>query len=478
MALKTDREKTAHLLRRFGLGASEAEVDYYSEGGVNRAIDRLLDFEKTDEGFEVDILRFQNPNPNVRFPNLPLVEAWWLMRLLITQRPLQEKMAIFWHDHFATSAAKVNSPPAIYRQNETLRRNCVGDFRTFLIEMSKDPAMIYWLDNQTNVQGKPNENFARELMELFTVGIGNYTEEEVYEVARCFTGWSFGQPGSRRVPDRQPLAEVFVLRLADKDNGEKTFRGKTGNLSGEDVIHALCDDPQSSRYLTTKLWEFFVYEKPEKDLVERFAKGFRDAGLNIKALLRAIMESEEFYSARAERKVVKNPVDFVVPTLRQLGVGASLRRNLAALGDEPIGRGQLGPAFATQRACQNMGMRLLYPPDVAGWEHGRAWITSATMVQRIAWGDALFAPRRPGAPAGRGQSLAIPIFDVVEERTPEVLADRMVSLFDAPVTDAQREQMRDAAKSAALFGLTPRNAGDVAATVARLMFGTPEFQFA
>src|SRR5579862_1345225 len=189
MALQTERQKGAHLLRRFGLGASEAELDYYlKDGGLNGAIEKLLNYENTDEGFKLDVDSFRNgKNNNI---NPQSVAVWWTARMLITQRPLQEKMTLFWHNHFATSGEKVTPGSMMYVQNDLLRQYATGNFREMLMAVSKDPAMLFWLDNQYNVKGKPNENFAREVMELFTLGIGNYTEQDIREGARAFTGWS------------------------------------------------------------------------------------------------------------------------------------------------------------------------------------------------------------------------------------------------------------------------------------------------
>ncbi|MCW5942354.1 MAG: DUF1800 domain-containing protein [Fimbriimonadaceae bacterium] len=478
MALRTDREKTAHLLRRFGLGASEAELAYYAEGGLERAVDRLLDYDKVDEGFAVDIRRLGNQQQ--RFPNMPFVQAWWMLRMLATRRPLQEKMTLFWHDHFATSAAKVNSPPANYNQNELLRKHATGNFREFVLAISRDPAMIFWLDNQYNVAGKPNENYARELMELFTLGIGHYTEEDVAEVARAFTGWSYGPNARRRIGDRQPLNDGFVFREFDHDAGEKTVRGKKGDWNGDDVVKMLCDDPQTARHIAKKLWEWFAFENPEPKLVERLAKVFRDSDLEIKPLLKAIMAAPEFYSDRAERQIVKNPVDFVVPTMRQLGVGQALMSRMEALGPEAeIPRNLMIPVIALQQAAKNMGMTVFYPPDVSGWEHGNAWITSATMVQRIAWADTLFAPREPGRPVVRGRpNLALPVIGLVSDPTPEGLVGRLASLFDAPLPKDKIAQITDVVWHETLGTVTPRNANSAAAAACRLIFGSPEFQLA
>ncbi len=463
----TEREKVAHLLRRFGLGASEAELEYYGKGTLKEAIDKLIDYEQTDEGFDVPIQQFKPANQ----PLVPIqaISAHWYLRLLSTRRPLQEKLTLFWHDHFATSASKVNVPPLMYQQNETLRRHATGSFAELLLEMSQDPAMIFWLDNQFNVKGKPNENFAREVMELFTLGVGNYSEQDVQEAARDFTGWTYRQMGPLR--RTQTKAAEFSLRSAQHDDGPKTLFGKSGAYGGEDVVKMLCDNPQTARYLTTKVWEWFVYPKPDPKLVEGFATKFMASGLNIKSLLRAIMESPEFYSDRAYRAVYKTPVDFVYPCARQLGIGEATIQQFHT--SENVFVAARGVMAALQQATKGMGMDLLFPPDVAGWEGGQGWISSATMVERIQWGERLFGQ---GAPGGRRAQLRVAAYGLFTDTSPEGIVEKLISIFDAPIPVERRETLVKTADKACGGRLTPQNANQTAAAVARLIFGTPEFQ--
>ncbi|MES1227505.1 MAG: DUF1800 family protein, partial [Armatimonadota bacterium] len=224
MPLQTERDKIAHLLRRFGLGASEAEMEFYSKGGLKGAIDKLLNFEQVEEPFVYDIqnmfLEIPNKKTAVKVKQLKPrgTQVWWYTRLLTTQRPLEQKMTVFWHNHFATSAQKVDNGEAMYTHIETLRANAFGRFEDLLLAVSRDPAMLYWLDNGDNLRGKPNENFAREVMELFTLGIGNYTEKDVQEAARAFTGWRYGvkRPNGRVVPVKNlPRVEPQFMFMPD-----------------------------------------------------------------------------------------------------------------------------------------------------------------------------------------------------------------------------------------------------------------------
>ncbi|HVT13967.1 MAG TPA: DUF1800 domain-containing protein [Fimbriimonadaceae bacterium] len=469
MALQTERQKGAHLLRRFGLGASESELDYYlKDGGLNGAIDKLLNYENTDEGFKLDIDSFRNGKNNNISPQA--VGIWWTARMLTTQRPLQEKMTLFWHNHFATSGEKVTQGGMMYVQNELLRQNATGNFRDMLMQVSKDPAMLFWLDNQYNVKGHPNENFAREVMELFTLGIGNYTEHDIQEGARAFTGWSIQRTNRKEGDDNRPQAE-FLFRPRLHDDGDKTYLGVTGNLTGDDVINHLCDLPRCAEFLTNKLWKWFVYPNPDKDLIGRLADKFRQSNLNIKELLRLIMTSPEFYSDKAERAVYKNPVDFVVVSLRELGIGQILTEMIANVDQaapNPLAR--VAPAAQAYQAMKQMGMQLLFPPDVSGWAGGSEWVSTATMVERISWANKVFGRARFGS-----RFTSYRIFE--QDPSPKGIAAKLVSIFDAPIPSAKMKSLEEAAEKAMGGKLTPQNANGVAAAVSRLIFAAPEYQF-
>lgn len=463
MRLQSERDKVAHLLRRFGLGASESELDYYAEGGYRKAVDRLINFESAEDGFGVELEAFSINNPQgVAVVPMPGVKAWWTLRLMSTRRPLQEKLTLFWHDHFATSASKVTLPPFMFGQNETLRSHCLGNFGELLEAASKDPAMLFWLDNQFNVKGKPNENFAREVMELFTLGIGHYNEEDVQEASRAFTGWNYtrGLNGPR-----------FAFRRLQHDTGEKSVLGKKGNLSGEDVLDLLANHPQTARYITTKLWEWFAYPEPEPALVDRLATVFKDSKLSIKTLIEAMMTSPEFLSDKAVRAIYKNPADFVMPLVRQLGLGEQTVSQFRTSGQ--AGLLARGPVRMTSEAMKGMGMDLLFPPDVNGWEGGQAWITSATMVERIGFADRLFGV----AQNNRGQVRFNAMFLFSEDPTSKGVVNRLISIFDAPIAENTIGALIDAAEKASGGRLTAQNANRTAAQVSRLIFGSPEFQF-
>jgi uncharacterized protein (DUF1800 family) len=467
--LQSDQQKVAHLLRRFGLGASEAEVAYYGERGLTGAVDKLLSYEDVDEGFSVDPMSFAvQKNGKLKIEG---VQEWWLMRLIATRRPLQEKMTLFWHDHFATSSDKVSSPNLMLTQNEILRAGATGKFKDLLLNVGKDPAMLLWLDNQYNVKGQPNENFAREVMELFTLGIGHYTENDVQEAARAFTGWSFGSRG-RRQAKGQKLAknQSFVDRADQHDDGPKAFLGNQGKFDGDDIVGILCGSPQTARYLTWKLWEWFGYANPEPELIERLSQPFFRNGLRVRELLRDIMLAPEFYSAKAYRSIYKNPIDFIVSTLRQLGFGAD------ALTDENF-QTDRRPATAARISAKGMGMNLLYPPDVSGWDGGPSWVSTATMVERIRWAQILFEQAEVGLKNRRFTigANAVALFE--GDPSAEGIAKRLTSVFDANLPEERTANLVAAVKTAMGSGLSASNANETACAATRLIFAAPEFQF-
>lgn len=453
------------------MGASESELDYYSGLGLKETINGLLNYEAIDEGFDVPITKFQaGLKMRVKMPG---VQAWWILRLLATRRPLQEKMTLFWHNHFATSAAKVNQPVLMYHQNELLRQHATGRFQDLLMAVSKDPAMLLWLDNQYNVAGRANENFAREVMELFTLGIGHYTEKDIQESARAFTGWAF----RRRKTDEDDFGNgartaEFFYRAKLHDDGTKNFLGSSGNFGGEDIIGLLCGNPQTSRFITKKLWSWFGYENPSSELVERLANDWYHNDLDIKYLLRSMMECDEFYSDKALRHVIKNPVDFVVAPMRQLGIGSQLVAAVKTM--DQVSGATMAVIATAQQAVKDMGMPLFFPPDVAGWDFGQAWITSATMVERMSFGPALFGDSSL-TKRGRINYDTYPLFSS-NVQLDSVVA-RLISLLDANLPESKVRALNHCALEISQGSLNQKNSNHVIGQVSRLIFSCPEYQF-
>ena len=471
MALQTKRDKVAHLLRRAGLGASANEVAELEKLGVEGAVDYLLDFEKVDEGFDLPI------EPLARDGRVapPAVALWWTARLLMTRRPLQEKMVLFWHDHFACSGEKVTSGNMLYAQNQLFRRLALSDFSRILTEVSKDPAMILYLDTQTNVRGRPNENYAREIMELFTLGEGNYTEADIQEAARAFTGWSIQRPPPSAAESERLPVPTFVKRLRLHDGGNKRVLGKEGAFDGEDICRILVEHPACRRYIAKKLWEFFAYPDPEESVILAVSERFFHSGYSIKAVLRYIFTRKAFYSEQAERALHKSPVDFVVGAARALGIGRMLGGALQVA--RTAGLRGLVVARGLEQAMARMGQRLLYPPSVAGWDGGAAWINSATMVERMKLADVLFGSAA-GVRVGRGVPARALFGDGPHEDVGRAI-DHAMQVLDVRLQNEKRQILVEAVNNAggttALNDTTKSQA--VARDVARLVFSSPEYQF-
>ncbi|MEX0704459.1 MAG: DUF1800 domain-containing protein [Planctomycetales bacterium] len=284
-------------------------------------------------------------------PPVEKLQGWWLYRMFHTPHPLRERLTLFWHDHFATSIAKVASMPAMLAQNRLLRRHALGRFGPLLHDVSHDPAMIVWLDTNKNVKGRPNENYARELMELFSLGVGNYSERDIREAARAFTGW--GAAGGE-----------FLFNDALHDDGEKTVLGRTGEWAGDDVVRIVLEQPACPRFLARKLFREFVSEAgPLPDaLVEPLARRLRETDFDLADCLGIILRSRIFFSDDAYRARIKGPVEYVVGALQSFNARV--------------------PVEGLATAMEGLGQALFAPPNVKGWDGGEAWINSATLVAR------------------------------------------------------------------------------------------------
>src|SRR5947209_8792112 len=256
MGLDTERARVAHLLRRAGFGSTQAELNAYTQLGFAGAVDRLLNYEPVDDS----ALEQRLAGVQLDGRNAELAKYSWMVRMLYTQRPLQEKMALFWHTHFATAISKVRNPNLMLQQIQLFRDNALGNFESLLQKVTRDGAMLNWLDNRQNRKGAPNENYAREVMELFTMGIGNYTDADVKAAARAFTGYTSDRGGN------------FSFNAADHDDEDKTFLGVTQNWDADDVLAALVRNPATARFLTSKLFRFFVYDNPSTGTIDRLAR--------------------------------------------------------------------------------------------------------------------------------------------------------------------------------------------------------------
>lgn len=455
-----DQSRIVHLLSRFGLGASPEDVAHYGGGTWRNAVEMLIEDDRPEVDVKIAESFFDASNPGLQ--RMSQLQGHWYRRLIITQRPLQHRMLLFWHDHFATSSSKVRIAQAMLAHMDKLYENSLGTFRTLIGAVSKDPAMIIWLDLQENTKDSPNENFAREVMELFTLGVDNgYSENDIREVARAFTGWQYRQ--SRR---RGGRSIEFAMNPSEHDPAEKTILGQTGSFDGDDVLDILCKHPGTARYIAKKAWEYFAYQDPEPETLDRITHAFASSGLQIKALVRAIMTDERFYSTRAVGTRVKSPVDFCVGTARAIGVQRLERVDAP----RPVPFGSL-----LKVATRDMGMALLEPPDVSGWPNGPEWITSATMTKRIGWARLLFLGEQESLTRNRRRSPPFTAREFFKATTPADLGKELIRVFAVKASPVQEQIIASAAIQAANGRLTDQNFNNVAAEAATVLFALPAF---
>ncbi|MGZ8710807.1 MAG: DUF1800 domain-containing protein [Thermoanaerobaculia bacterium] len=384
MAIAWDRVRAAHLFRRAAFGATPADIERALDEGLEATVDRLLDLSVPNDALDARLAR----QTDLDLTKVGGILRWWAIRLVWSARPLEERMTLFLHDHFATAISKVGQPEPMLEQNQLLRRHALGNFTTLTTDIARDTAMLIWLDNRTNVKDHPNENFGRELLELFLLGHGNYSEEDVASAAKAFTGWTIS---------RQTRRFIFVDRL--HDHSQKTFLGRTGDWDGDDIVRMACDEEAHARFLAEKLYFFFVHEHAEESVLERFANVYRDAGTELKPLVRAILTSEEMYSEHVMWSKVKSPADHAITALRQLAIDDDRAARVA------------GTAMAAE------GQTLFNPPDVAGWDGGMQWINSASLLTRMNFGAPLlnwFDPAR--FLEGSSWSTAAELVDVYLDR--------------------------------------------------------------
>lgn len=358
MAIAWNEESAAHLFRRAAFGASPSVIRRAVSDGLDATVRSLVDYELTPNA----ALDARLAAANFDLTTIAGISRWWITRLIWSARPLEERMTLFWHDHFATSIRKVQEAKLMLDQNRLFRSFALGNFVDLTIAVSKDPAMLIWLDNATSRKDHPNENYGRELLELFTLGNGNYTEEDVLAAARAFTGWTL---------DRRTFLFTFVDRF--HDHAAKTFLGHTGDWDGDDVVRFACAEQAHARLMASKLFAWFAYDDPEEAVVDRLAATYLDSGNGIEPLVRAILTSEEMYSEKARWAKVKSPVDHSITALRLLNIDND------------------GALRLTQGALSLEGQTLFAPPDVNGWDPGMAWISSNALLTRMNFANSLGA---------------------------------------------------------------------------------------
>ena len=429
----TDLALTAHLMRRAGFGATRAELEKYAQQSYEDMVEDLVHPERFPEVADDVVTRYW-----LELNNPDSVEPWntrWLYRMVNTERPLEEKMALFWHHVFATSVGKSEHGLSSKSQIDLFRRNAVSDMRTILVELARDPAMIHWLDNSENHSDQPNENWGRELLELFSMGVGNYTEQDIKTASRAFTGWTFIQPIPLDPYGRYP--SEFIYREDDHDDSEKTFLGHTGRLDGEDIVDIIVDQPATARFISRHLYNFFVADEPQvpswndvsprdPEAIDALCDTYFESNGDIRVMLRTLFNSDFFRDARFAK--VKSPSELVAGTIKLAGTHTF---------PEPSLHG--APA-----AAGLMGQHLMTPPTVEGWHTGREWIDCGTLAERVNFAVNELADRSlPGL-----RAIADRLASEERPLTPDEFVDRTLDLVGPMTVERHtREALLDYANS-------------------------------
>jgi uncharacterized protein (DUF1800 family) len=476
----------AHLLNRAGFGGPPAEIAKLLSLGPEAAVAHFVDFEKIADSTPDPEWAKPDPERMKKFmearqaseeerrrrlreiqradrQHMIELRGWWLERMAKGPRPLQEKMVLFWHGHFATSVEKVREAYLMWRQNELFRRLATANWLAMLIEVAQDPAMLVWLDQAQSRKEHPNENFAREVMELFALGEGHYTEKDITEGARALTGWSY---------DR--LSQKFTSRPFWHDSGEKVIFGKRGNFDGQDFLEMIVLQPQAARFVTAKLWNFFAGQMASEEIVTALAEIFRKSNNTFKPVLRAMFLSEAFYSPSIVRNQVKSPVQWLVGSARML-------------------ERELPPPMVCFSLTRNLGQDLFAPPNVKGWDGGLSWITTNNLLARyneaatLVQGDmsavsGLMLANNPGvnmAVERRLRNIPVASVDVAklfteEERTNKarLIPALEKRLLQDKLKPKQEKALRDFLDS------KKELSNDTILNAIRLVMSTPEYQLA
>jgi len=478
--------KIEHLLRRAGFGARQDELDVYRAESFTGAVTRLLEYERIPDDVDSQISAVGYVGITTRgpfSPNSVITDARqrWLFRLVHTDRPLQEKMALFWHNHFATGYSKIaglvgaaeatrymaskpsEDPAQVRGQLELFRQYALGNFKDLLVAVAQDTAMLFWLDGYTNTRQRPQENFGREVMELFTMGVGHYTEPDVYAAARVFSGWNLARPGNAAdstqryqfsyIPNNHDTGEK-TFSFPIYGDGSKTIKARSaadGMQDGLDLIEALAANPQTPRYLGTKLYRFFVSESGDvpASFLDGISAAYFRSRYDMKEVMRQLLTSHEFGDRANIFTRFGWPVEFVVRSLKDIGWnGFSVNDALTPLG--------------------NMGQNLFDPPDVAGWDLGRSWFSTGSMLARMNFASTLAGNQKFNLAAsakGNAESPEVLLAFVLDAlKTPA---------YDSDVTNALLGYLRS---TGAWTGSTAQLQAKVPGLV-HLVAGTPEYQF-
>lgn len=451
----TDIDLLGHLYRRAGFGATREQLESYAKLSYEDTVEALLNPDPKRD-IQDDVLERY-----IHGEGPPIFVAGWLYRMINSEAQLQEKMTLFWHHVFATGLVKNEHVLAAKNQIKMFRRNGMGDMTTILNDLSRDPAMLFWLDNNENRNGEPNENYGRELLELFSLGVGNYSELDIKDASRAFTGWTFEQPPPLYPHGYYPAK--FLFREDDHDNGEKTFLGVTGNLNGGDIIDIIVKSPASARFICRHLYNFFVADEPQvpswNDVPPLDPEGiammeakFIETGGDIRSVLRVMFNSDFFKAARYKK--VKSPTEFIVGVLKMVGSQTEMAPGMTKYAG----------------AIDVMGQKLLDPPTVEGWHTGGEWIDGGNLTERVNFAvDEIGEGLAPGI-----QALVQRIKDSESLGSAESLVNAVLNETGyVEVSDRTREALIDFANDAEGEDQTTR-----VIRMLRLAVATPEYQFA
>jgi uncharacterized protein (DUF1800 family) len=466
MPNKEDLALMAHLMRRAGFGATHEELEALAAKGYDAVVDELVDPPEDRHGGKKELLLRYHPGCLLPGGNPTMGQADWLYRMISTDKPLEEKIALFWHHVFATGNAKLDNCDMMLAQIDMLRKHGMGNYRDLLVMLAQDPAMIYWLDNNENHRDAVNENWGRELLELFSMGVSNYTEVDVREASRAFTGWTI-QPKLPRQPyGRYPWK--FSYRDEDHDFTEKTFLGQTGNFDGEDIIDIVVKEPATARFICRHLYNFFVADEPQvpswtiepardEDALDQMITVFEESNYNMREVVRMMFKSDFFKNARFSK--IKSPAEVVASTLKMTGAYQFPEPGLGKICKEP----------------GYMGQDILDPPSVEGWHTGSEWINSGSLLARINFvADSVTNTQLPGIKS------IVQHMKAQGVSTPDQLLDGCLEHMGyLQLSDETRSQLSEHAKNGG--NLDWKNESAAATRIGEMMAligATTEFQFA
>ena len=463
-----DRKMAAHLLDRAGFGGTPVEIDVLVGMGPEKAVNSFIKADDESDLFPRSYLLMpeqrlvykqrekaaatEDERREVR-RELGKVEGasmldlrlWWLNRMRYTTAPLQEKATLFWHGHFATSNQKVNDSYLMWQQNDTLRRYALGKFPDMLKAMSRDPAMIRWLDLGASRKNHPNENFAREVMELFSLGEGHYTEKDIQESARAFTGYRVNYEKGQ-----------FHFQEKDFDPGAKTFFEKTGPWTGDEIIDAIVAQPQCARFIGKKLWVFFVAENPSEETLSGIAELLISNGYDIGATLSTIFRSAAFYSPKVVHHQIKGPVQWMIQTTKMLEI-------------------PLPDSRVLENSLSALGQVVFAPPNVKGWDGGRSWISASSLLYRYNLAAYLLSGKAHILGGGNTKTAVIPL-ETIAPGSVRMVSDQLLDhlafrIFNYPLLAKDRATYLTYLEKHS----TPYS-DDTVRDLMQIMMSTPDYQ--